>query len=166
MGDFNIDLSNISSPTCHEYVTCLTSYGFSSLVETPTRVTDHSSTIIDHVLSNTSLCTSSFVLDAAITDHYPVAFVLSNCFKPKQKCFLKTSFDWDLFVNAVRSIDWTPVLELRCPNESYDRFSELYAEAVGTASKSFYVTSKYKVPRDPWITYSLLCSQKTKETAI
>lgn len=50
MGDFNIDLSDITSPTCYEYVTCFTSYGFSSLVHTPTRVTSHSSTIIDRLI--------------------------------------------------------------------------------------------------------------------
>lgn len=55
VGDFNINLDsssgNISNSTS-AYVNMLTSNGYYPLIHIPTRVTDVSSTVIDHIMTN------------------------------------------------------------------------------------------------------------------
>ncbi|KAH9373654.1 hypothetical protein HPB48_011402 [Haemaphysalis longicornis] len=67
-GDFNI---NIADPSSTEYLNLLCSYDFQNHITCPTRVTDVSSSIIDHILSN--FCPSSVeacVIAENVADHY------------------------------------------------------------------------------------------------
>ena len=70
-GDFNIDLIK------HEYdeksqnlIDTAASYGFTQVISRPTRITDHSATLIDHVYTNkVEKIMSSSVLALDLSDH-------------------------------------------------------------------------------------------------
>jgi len=47
-------------------------------VSSPTRVTEHSSSVIDHLYSKFDHISEVFVPKIALSDHYPVAFALSS----------------------------------------------------------------------------------------
>ena len=81
-GDINIDLnSDPERSSLSDYFLLLQSNGFVSLISKPTRVTNTSSTIIDHILINDSvLSLSSGVLTYTISDHYPICCTISNPF--------------------------------------------------------------------------------------
>ncbi len=52
-GDFNIDVLKYNSSTqVAEYIDLLFSFGFLQIVTKPTRVSDTSATLINHVLTN------------------------------------------------------------------------------------------------------------------
>ncbi len=70
-GDFNIDLIKYQNGlNCQNLIEIMSKYGFVQLVSRPTRVTDHSQTLIDHVyvnqINNTLSCN---VLTVDISDH-------------------------------------------------------------------------------------------------
>ena len=70
MGDFNIDLR---SCTNHKWLNLLQLFDLSQLVTEPTRVTQTSSSLIDHVYSsNPENISECFVPFYSISDHFPV----------------------------------------------------------------------------------------------
>ena len=72
MGDFNIDLiSNTNNKWSHLVQT----FEILPLVQEPTRVTETSATLIDHVYSSNPVNISNcFVSKLSIGDHFPVCF--------------------------------------------------------------------------------------------
>ena len=71
LGDFNKNLLNQHKDL--EWENFATSLGFSQLVCEPTRVTDTSSTLIDHIYSNfDENITSVHVSKIAVSDHYAI----------------------------------------------------------------------------------------------
>ena len=76
-GDINIDLLNISHKDILNYTTELSSYNFLPRIVLPTRITDSTCTLIDHLflkLSNKhrDLDVSAGNIFAEITDHLPI----------------------------------------------------------------------------------------------
>ena len=73
LGDFNINLLNYDShtPTC-DFVSLLHSQNFLPYIIHPTRVSDHSSTIIDNIFSNAcNLDTKRGNILTQVADHFP-----------------------------------------------------------------------------------------------
>ena len=74
MGDFNIDLR---SCTNHKWLNLLQLFDLSQLVTEPTRVTQTSSSFIDHVYSsNPENISECFVPFYSISDHFPVSLTI------------------------------------------------------------------------------------------
>ena len=76
-GDINIDLLQYENSHVNEYVTQLLSHGFEPEITLPTRITDRSKTLIDHIFlrfprkhSNTMTIAGKLYSD--ISDHLPV----------------------------------------------------------------------------------------------
>ena len=68
VGDFNINLLRTASGSSPlNYVTTMFSYGYIPLIERPTRVTDHSATLIDHIwMNDCSVVRNRGILDLAL----------------------------------------------------------------------------------------------------
>ena len=78
-GDFNLDILKFDeNKFISEYVDTLFSFGFLQLVTKPTRVSENSATLIDHILTN-SLCEQfdSYILCHHISDHFPILHTLN-----------------------------------------------------------------------------------------
>ena len=84
LGDFNIDfLKYDQHQSTEKYLDMLYSYNIIPIITKPTRITNHTKTLIDHIYTNTSILhiTAGIgLLD--ITDHLPV-FCIANI-APKQ----------------------------------------------------------------------------------
>ena len=68
-GDFNIDL-NSNTNYCGDFMNMLVGMSFVSLITEPTRCTDTSNTLIDHIWSNMDRNFHSFVFKLRVTDHF------------------------------------------------------------------------------------------------
>ena len=73
LGDFSINLLNLDShPTTSDFISLLLSRHFLPYIIHPTRVSDHSSTIIDDIFSNVyNMDTKSGNILTQIGDHFP-----------------------------------------------------------------------------------------------
>lgn len=107
MGDFNIDITHSINT---KWMNLIQLFDLTQLVSSPTRVTQSSSTIIDHVYtSNPENITETFVPYYAISDHFPVCLsrkVNAKISKPDHittsyRCFKK--FDESLFLTDLSS---------------------------------------------------------------
>ena len=85
-GDFNLNVLEIAqNKFISEYIETIFSYGYLQLVTKPTRVAENSATLIDHVLTNSSIQNHDiFLLCTKLSDHFPVIHQLSfDKIKPK-----------------------------------------------------------------------------------
>ena len=121
MGDFNIDITHSMS---NKWLNLIQFFDFTQLVTSPTRDTQFSSTIINHVYtSNPENITETAVPYYAISVHFPVCLsrkVNAEISKPEHidtsyRCFKR--FDETLFLNDLSSCleyfksDWESVDE-------------------------------------------------------
>ena len=74
LGDFNIDMQK-SNPAWDSTISL---FGLNQMITSPTRITPHSSTLIDHIYtSDTSIVSNILVPATGISDHFPVCCTLS-----------------------------------------------------------------------------------------
>ena len=90
-GDFNLNVLEIeNNKFISEYVETVFSFGFLQLVTRPTRISENSASIIDHILTNSNVQEhETFIICSKLSDHFPVAHQL-NFAKIKQQ---KTTFE-------------------------------------------------------------------------
>ena len=82
LGDANYNLINLEKhDETRNYYNNLTSSSFKPLITKPTRITDNSNTLIDHIWTNDLRTTSihkSYILITDITDHLPCMAIASS----------------------------------------------------------------------------------------
>ena len=72
-GDFNLNILDLSNKFIADYIENIFSYGFLQLITRPTRVSGNSATLIDHILTNSTVnCHDSFILCSRLSDHFPL----------------------------------------------------------------------------------------------
>lgn len=167
-GDFNLDLLKFNDTSVFEFINLMFSFSFFPLITRPTRITDTSTTLIDHIwTSHIEFNCHNYIIATDITDHYPVVsqFKLNL---PKQNlptCIIKRPLSQSALMNfaiALSQVNWADVFELSCPNEAYDvffnKFDSLFQ--IHFPKRKIYVNSK--IDKSPYITSSLKKSIKEK----
>ena len=84
ISDFNINLAstddtNSFSNSATAYIDMFSSNGCFPIISLPTRVNDHSASIIDHIVTNDHLhSVSQGIIKCDLTDHYPIFCIVTN----------------------------------------------------------------------------------------
>ena len=88
MDDFNVNLFNYESHgETNEFINTVVSHYLLPHILHPTRVTDHSATVIDNIFSNnTQHETTSGNLTTQISDHFPQFLILNQVFIDYKTC--------------------------------------------------------------------------------
>ena len=85
MGDFNLDLLKFDShPKTSDFINNLHTAGLSTLITKPTRITEHSATLIDHMYTNiikNDIHTGILITD--ISDHFGTFAIFKHHKSPK-----------------------------------------------------------------------------------
>ncbi len=132
MGDFNIDILKYNTNVrVTDYVDLLFGCGLLQVITKPTRCTDNSATLIDHIITN---CKSnlyrSVILTSRISDHFPVVhFLPEKNQKTKPKTINVRDFSKqriDQFKNATRNFNWSCVEESADVQTAYNSFSDTF----------------------------------------
>ena len=90
MGDFNINYSNCSNK---KWLHMVELFDLTQMITTPTRVTQNTSSIIDHLYcSNTEHISDCFVPHYSISDHFPICFTRKINSKVKTSCHISTTY--------------------------------------------------------------------------
>ncbi|XP_071950001.1 uncharacterized protein [Antedon mediterranea] len=128
LGDFNIDLLKFESDNnINDFVHCLFNNSLISLIHRPTRITEHSATLIDNIFTNDLESSVSGIIINDATDHLPVFNISSN--KPNKRVintnlkFRNTSEHNILnFRNDLSIFPWNDVVSTQDTNLAYDTF--------------------------------------------
>ena len=169
-GDFNLDILKLDeNKFISEYIDTLFSHGFLQIITKPTRVSDNSATLIDHILTN-SLCEQfdSYILCHHISDHFPIIHFLKLKKNKIKQLKLKTrnfsQNNVNRFKNALSNYNWSHVTnEANCPQAAYTNFDCTLNSLVDIY---FPLTTKkfncnfHKI--EPWMSAGILISRRRK----
>ena len=171
-GDVNIDLIHYANDiNCQNIIDITTNHGFMQLISRPTRVTDHSATLIDHIYTNklnSIINTSIITLDISdhlgtlvtisLNDEFDRATTMRNkkteSSNPDYRMFNEANDE--IFRQCIADEDWSAILDEPNLNSEtqYDRLAEIYTKHYDSA----YPTKKNRVRRKkeranpkPWI---------------
>ena len=123
--DSNINILN--TPCNIQYLSTINDNNFIQCIEKATRIHNHSTSLIDHILTNSiSLEYNSGVLVSDISDHFPVFIELpSMCQKSKTKINHARNFsksNLEKFRTLQNNLDWSDVRGSDDVNISYGIF--------------------------------------------
>ena len=134
LGDFNIDMQK-SNPAWDSTISL---FGLNQMITSPTRITPHSSTLIDHIYtSDTSIVSNILVPATGISDHFPVCCTLSvKTVKPVlnvhssivYRCFKQ--FDERAFLMDLHVIPFKNVYNFSDPNVALSHWIDLFLDVI------------------------------------
>ena len=161
MADFNINLVNYDlHPETNDFINLMVSHYLLPHILHPTRVTDHSATIIDNIFNNTlEFDTLSGNLLTKISDHFPQFRLMKNAAVDYKKCSLfqyyYSKFSEHLFLDDFKKLSWEDTLDNQNLNINvkFDRFYEkVYSTVIHHAPMKKVNKKKLKLRSKPWIT--------------
>ena len=114
-------------------------YGFAPLISRPTRITNHSASLIDHIFSNNChTITQSGVITENLSDHLAVyVSILMNPDKITHKITADTTSHEQHFISdekladfrqEIASTDWTFLDEIYSADEKFEKFEHEYSK--------------------------------------
>ena len=159
MGDYNIDLLQYEhSSLSNDFINMMISKSFLPYILQPTRVTDHSATVIDNIFSNvTDSQTVSGNLTTLISDHFIQFFIINKKYISYKSCNYYTrdysNFGKEKLIYDYSLIDWTSLSDPQISvDDHFDYLYEKTSECIDTYVPKKKVTKKYlKLRSEPWI---------------
>ena len=175
MGDFNIDL--LKSESCdysNRFLEILLSSSYIPLVLRPTRITQHTATLIDNIFTNdieTIDSSTNGIIFSDVSDHLPIVHLRS--LKSHKKAKIVKEFiskrlinddNMKTFIDRIKNTSWEDVLSTNDTTESYNRFFDLFSTVY---ESSFPMTKKninkcIDKAKSPWMTNCIAKSVKKK----
>ena len=168
-GDFNLNVLELTqNKFISEYIESIFSHGFLQLVTRPTRITENSATLIDHILTNSTVQShETFLLCSKMSDHFPIIHQLNfDKIKPSNGTVQTRDICPDSilrFKNAIKNYNWSHVTEQVCAQEATNNFLSTF----DTLYNAFFPLTVKKLikslnPHEPWMTRGILISRKRK----
>ena len=172
MGDFNIDLLKCNdNHFSHDFLDTLLSFSFVPVILKPTRLSSHSSTLIDNIFVNVDhLKIDSGIVLSDISDHCPVYCRIQSFFDttklpPPVKMIRKFTIPKiNKLKQKLELVNWSEVLVQNDVNTSYTKFIDVLKNALDECiplERCKFDSYKHE-PRNPWISKSLLKSINRK----
>ena len=139
IGDLNFDLFKCEShkPTS-TVLDILYSHNVFPLITKPTRVTENTATLIDHILTNNLDIASEHeqgILCTDISDHYAIFHIAGNISHDKLNDLAKTRLIRDMrrqniekFTNEMQQINWNCVTDISDAQASYSEFHRVISQ--------------------------------------
>ena len=172
IGDLNIDLLKCENhkPTA-TFLENWYTYSVFPLITKPTRITNESATLIDHVLTNNFDVNSKHmqgILCTSISDHYAIFHIAGNAenasFGVEISPILQRNYSQrniNNFLNEVNEIEWSGITEMDDAQQAYSAFHKLLAEKYVSWFPFRKIAKRYHHNK-PWLTAGLKESIKIK----
>ena len=133
------------------------------IITKPTRITDHTATLLDHICTSSVQNLTAGILTIDITDHRPIFCIVKTQLPRNNNNNRRyyrdySEFDNQCFIDDVKSIDWHSVLD---PDKS---LNDKNPEAISTlnvivekhAPIRLASRTKQKLLNKPWLTNGIL----------
>lgn len=157
VGDFNINLFHENCRQTTSFIEIMRSHNLSPVITEATHVANNgiANSLIDHIWTNLTFSSHSFVHEVSITDHYPISIIFpefteNKLVEIKFRDFSKENVD--LFVSEMQ------VLAIQFNNydeDSHTAMNNLLQWLQYLLNKYFPIRSKFISPRrskSPWMT--------------
>ena len=159
MSDFNINLLNYEAHSeTNDFINLMVSHYLLPYSLHPTRVTDHSATIIDNIFStNFEYDTVSGNLLSQISDHFPQFLIIKNALVDYRNCSLfqrdYSKFNDQSFLEDFKKLSWDDIdrnnLDI---NNKFEKFYEkVHHTVIGHAPSRKVTPKQLKLRSKPWL---------------
>lgn len=164
-GDFNVNLL-VDGLEARDFLCLLNSFGAEAFVKEPTRITDHSSTCIDNMISNVELRNVK-VVELGISDHCLQHATLEIKIKSNSGATFKQVRDFsktniDELKNFLESVNWDPIYRNPDVDASFNTFHDIFLSAIDRFCPLKRVRMENKCFTPKWITPGIRKSCETK----
>ena len=165
LGNFNLDLKFESHPSTEHFLKILGSYYFQPQILQPTRITDHSASLIDNIFFNSLKHFSiSGNLCYDLSDHLPNFLFVSklSSLPANIKVFQRdySNFDKQALVTDIQSINWDVLLQdVYEPSSMFDGLNNKISEVIDTHIPIKQLSrQELKSRSKPWVTSGITTS--------
>ena len=142
--DVNINLLNIDGTITTDYISSVMSHGFVPYITRPTRITEYTATLIDHLFvrlprHKVTAPVKAGILFNDITDHLPIFLYLlvqSKCQRnqrPRVRIFSNTNIQ--KIVDKIASVNWLHVLN---HHMKYMEYRKILNACIKHVEESYY----------------------------
>jgi hypothetical protein len=153
VGDLNIDILKPNNSLSKAYQNLLEEYQLLQLIRSPTRITSHSETAIDHVITNSKTHVTTQVLENSIADHQSIL----ACWQKgttKQDSYPQVTVkkvNESLTMGNLASTDW-PLWWSSVSNKNSDKiFESLHSVITNSIEYKHEIRGKKRLPKQPWM---------------
>jgi exonuclease III len=172
-GDFNYDLTNISSEETSDFFDLMTSSQLLPTISLPTKLNTYHDTLIDNIFTNQynpDLTSGNFTLQ--LSDHLASFLIAPNeniQYLPKKHNITKRdtkSFNEDVFLTEIKQINWDDILqcEKTDTNHSFNSFYDTIEHLLDKHMPKRKITKQeFKQRFKPWVTKGILTSIRRRE---
>ena len=176
-GDINIDIAKYEyDPISQELIDLTTRFGFLQVITRPTRVTDHSATIIDHIYTNQiHKMHSCGIITFDISDHLGIYITIALHDHDGTHVDIKEGYNTsqkfdaentEKFKNCLNNQTWDEILTEPNTQVKYDKFIGIYTQHYNTAFPKTTTQRRKKQRKNskPWLLSWLenACDRKNK----
>ena len=172
MGDLNIDFlkSDVHKST-NSLIDVLYSYNVFPVITKPSRVTETSATLIDHILTNNFDINASHIqgiLCSSISDHYAIFHVAGNVIADDnltENPIIRRDMSHKnimKFINEMKEIDLQCVFVENDAQSAYSKFHEIVSCKYNVCFPYRKLTKRYHMNK-PWLSAALKQSIKEKD---
>ena len=160
LGDFNICLHSNKSKLSKDYKSLLSFFHCKQLINSPTRVTDKTSTLLDHIFTNNTgkICQSG-VLPVGLSDHF-----ITYCTRKSSRGYIgkhntikiRSLKNYSVidFLNKLRNIDWTVVTNCTEVNTAWPKFKDIFINVLDEIAPIKQI--RIKTRTEPWMNGEIL----------
>lgn len=167
LGDININILETSKTEVTNYMNCLQSFGFHSLVNKPTRVQlGRKSSCLDHFfvrVLDKHLENQSKIMRCGMSDHYPI--ILNIKLKECQKIINQITYsklNSKKLNRNLKNENWDHLLQSQEAEYCADYLINTIKKHIDTATEQ--ITSKSKAKKlKPWITQGIINSIRQRD---
>ena len=170
LSDSNIDLLQYNQHGhTNAYVETLLSNSLLPLITLPTRITDTTATIIDHIsTSHKSDTYDTGIIQSSLSDHLPIFYVRHNdTSRPLPKYVKSRKINTEttrVFTELITNTSFATVTEENRPKQAFDNFFNIIEKCVDEAFPDTTIKiNTSNAPLNPWMTNGLMKSRKHKE---
>ena len=158
LGDFNYCLIKNK---INKMTKVLENSGFIQLIDTATRVTNNSSSLIDHIYTNeTRKISQSGVIESGISDHF-ITFCTRKILRGQIgkhntiKIRPMKNYSKEIFVDLLKGYDWNLVCQVKDNvNEAWEKFSTMFTQVLDDIAPEKEIRIKGRT--EPWIDAEIL----------
>lgn len=163
VGDFNINLLDMSDDYSQQHLDLCLSYGLQlKNTKYPTRETAHSRTLIDHIFTSIGVDGIASTIKSDFSDHHILIFTLQVCM-PKSK---KSTANNMIRINYAKANNYFSENQFVCNTDDANKYYEKFVQYVhkGLEKASYTKAEKGKEVEllAPWVTpeYINLCKRR------
>ena len=130
LGDFNLDLNKPNIPVTREYINTLITALYTPMIDTSTRITNHSATCIDQIWTNNPQeIKQAFVInDHQVADHLTTGIIREGPSYGAAKTIQKRIFSDEniaKFKNELKNADFTEIYNERDTHKKWIRLTDI-----------------------------------------